>query len=420
MHEGFQVQSFKEGSEALTALQSMFPEIVLLDLGLPDIDGMMMIPAILEKSPCTRIIVLTGDDSVRNAVKALQLGARHYLVKPWDHAELLLILEREHSVFYQKQIKCKHQLSSIASSSPFMAKISTAIQKLAHSPETPVFIEGETGVGKEVLSREIHAQTACAGEFVAFNCASLPGDLIESELFGHEKGAFTGAAHNKRGLVELAKHGTLLLDEITEMPFVLQAKLLRFLQEHTYRRIGGTAERKCPCRVIATTNRNIKDALDQGLLRADLFYRLAVVHLVLPPLCKRKEDIIRLADGLLNKMQTTIPGEKKTFSETSYTAMLSYSWPGNVRELKNRIERAIVLGNSSEIHPVDLDFLEKPKMNTTERDPLQQVQTTANLTLNDILKVLHENEGNISRTSRKLGIPRHRIRYLLKKQHLTK
>jgi len=409
-HEGYSVHAFSLAEPAKKQFPSEKPEMVILDLGLPDQDGMTLIPEFLNIHPETRIIVLSGSDSVRKAVEALHLGARHYLVKPHDNDELLIILERQRNSLNRRELKLREQGNCLSCPSPQMRAIEHTVKKLSQSPDTAVFIEGETGTGKEVLARDIHQRTKPRGDFVAFNCAALPGDLIESELFGHEKGAFTGAASRKRGLIELARHGTLLLDELTEMPLVLQSKLLRFLQEHRYRRVGDHQERDCPCRVIATTNRPIEQALIQQLLRPDLFYRLAVVHLIIPPLRERKQDIPALATCLLATIQRSIAMAPKTLSPACQAALMDYSWPGNIRELKNRIERAVVLSTGPEILPGDLDL----SFNACQ-EQASSAATNDMMPLPDIMSALDQNEGNVSMTARKLNIPRHKLRYLIEK-----
>ncbi|MEN8165294.1 MAG: sigma 54-interacting transcriptional regulator [Acidobacteriota bacterium] len=258
--EGYQVVEAENGAIARELCSKRVPELILLDLGLPDTDGLKLIPDLRVSSPLSRIVVLTGRNSVADAVTALRTGARHYLLKPWDLEELLLVVEREIRAvdFAEAQQRCDD--SNIAwGSHPGMTRLRTQLGKLSLSPMTPVLIEGETGSGKEVMARELHRMSASDGPFVAMNCASIPSGLMESELFGHERGAFTSADRRRRGLAELARNGTLFLDEIGEMAPALQAKLLRFLQDFRFRRVGGEEELESRCRIIAATHRNLEE-----------------------------------------------------------------------------------------------------------------------------------------------------------------
>ncbi|MCP4897110.1 MAG: sigma-54-dependent Fis family transcriptional regulator, partial [bacterium] len=300
---GYQALACACGKEGLALCAEHRPEMVLLDLGLPDIDGLDLIPPLLDASPLTRIVVLTGRDSVSEAVAALRAGARHYLVKPWDREELLLVLGREVAAVTQEEVRRRSGSTDVFwGANPGMREVRNAIERLAESQWTPVLLRGETGTGKEVVARELHRLTNPPGSLVILNCAAIPGELMESELFGHERGAFTGADTRRRGLVELADEGTLLLDEVGEMAPHLQAKLLRFLQGGSFRRLGSESELHSRCRVVASTHADLEAMQNEGDFREDLYYRLAVVSLHLPPLREREEDLLPLTHYLLERI----------------------------------------------------------------------------------------------------------------------
>lgn len=402
---GYQVISSDCGTDGLDQCTQHKPEIVLLDLGLPDVDGLDLIPSLLDTSPLARIVVLTGRDSVSEAVAALRAGARHYLVKPWDREELILVLGREVAAVTQEELRRRSDSAHVFwGAHPGIREVRNAIERLADSPMTPVLLRGETGTGKEVVAGELHRLSQPPGALVTLNCAAIPGELMESELFGHERGAFTGADARRRGLVELADKGTLLLDEIGEMSSHLQAKLLRFLQGGSYRRLGSEVELWSSCRVIASTHADLEAMQLDGRFRADLYYRLAVVSLHLPPLRERQEDLLPFTHFLLERIARQLGRPAKPLSERAETAIRGHEWPGNIRELANRLERALVLANSESIEAADLDLwgIGGDKRTLDEqvlRDPVR-------------LRGLLDEEGwNISRVARRLGVARHRVKY---------
>ncbi len=409
---GYQAIAGSCGREGLRLCAEHRPEAVLLDLGLPDVDGLELIPELLDASPLTRIVVLTGRDSVREAVTALRAGARHYLVKPWDREELLLILGREVAAVTREEVRRRDDEDQVFwGVNRAMCSVRDALGRLAEAPMTPVLIRGETGAGKEVVARELHRLTDPPGAYVTLNCAAIPAALLESELFGHEKGAFTGADSRRRGLVELADRGTLLLDEIGEMAGHLQAKLLRFLQGGSFRRLGSETELTSRCRVVASTHADLETMLGDGRFRSDLYYRLAVVAVELPPLRNREEDLLPLAYFIMGRIAQRLGRRPKPLSRRAEVAIGAHPWPGNVRELANRIERALVLGGHSRIEPADLGF-----------DP-DKIGTGGNAecVLRDAarLRSVLEHEGwNISRAARRLGVARHRVKYRVHKHGL--
>ncbi len=406
---GCQVLTCATGADALDTVVDHLPELVLLDLGLPDADGIELLPKLLAASPLSRVIVLTGNDSVRDAVAALRAGARHYLVKPWDQEELLTVLARERAAVDLEELRRRESDEAIYwGTNRTLASVREMLHNLASSPMTPVLIVGETGTGKEAIARELHRLTSSGGPFVPLNCAAIPRELMESELFGHEKGAFTGADSRRRGVVELANRGTLFLDEVGEMAVELQAKLLRFLQDGSFRPVGAEAELRTRCRVIAATNANLERALEEERFRADLYYRLSVVTLTLPPLRERPEDLLPLAHFLLQRIAHRLGRKPRPFGPRAEAAILGHRWPGNVRELANRIERALVLGNTPAIEPEDLGL--NPAEEGTAPRPIAALEDPARLR-----RLLEEEGWNLSRAARRLGVERHRLKYRVQK-----
>jgi len=411
---GYQVVESGTGFDGLAEVCTHMPEAILLDLGLPDGDGIDRIPDLLKASPLSRIVVLTGQDSVAVAVAALRAGARHYLVKPWDRDELLLVLEREISSLNLEVARRRESDDDVFwGRHPVMDRIRLNLDQLASAPWTQVLICGETGTGKEVVARELHRVTDPRGAFVALNCAAVPSELMESELFGHERGAFTGAESRRRGVVELAHEGTLFLDEIGEMAPHLQAKLLRFLQDGTYRRVGNEVETSSRARVVAATHAELETEREAGRFRADLFYRLSVVQLELPPLRKRGEDLLPLAHFLLGRIARELGRARQPLSARCEEAMLRHGWPGNVRELANRLERAMVLGSGPPIEPEDLDLVPSEDTGLRATDGI----------LSDPARLRHilEEEGwNLSKVARRLRVERYRVKYRVAKLGLSR
>lgn len=424
-HEAVHVQT---AAEAKITCRQVEPEVILLDLGLPDSDGLELIPELLALCPLARIVVLTGRDSVAAAVTALRAGARHYLVKPYDQEELLLVVEREaHNLAWAASVAREQTTEVFWGSHPEMVSLRSHLYKLAASPLTAVLVEGETGSGKEIVARELHRVTAATGPFVAVNCAAIPGELIESELFGHERGAFTSAESRRRGLVELARNGTLFLDEVAEMSPPAQAKMLRFLEDYRFRRVGGEEELTARCRVVAATNRDLRTLAGSGGFRADLFFRLAVVRLRVLPLRERREDIVPLAYFLLTRFAKEIGRPWRPLSAAAEAAVSKYAWPGNVRELRNRLERAVVLGEGPLIEPGDLDLeplchvcLQR-KCRCSPFDPALATATSKPLAEGELAEAERiarawKAEGySIARTARRLGVARHWLKYRLVK-----
>jgi DNA-binding NtrC family response regulator len=353
---GLQVDSTSDGRQALRKLEDQPYSIVLTDLRMPSLDGMELIKEVQKKSLPVTVIVTTGHASIDEAVQAIRLGAYDFLTKPIDVENLRRVVQRalreralqDEVAHLRAQLQRRYSFHNILSKNPHMHAVFELISNLAHSTAT-VLIEGETGTGKEQIARAIHESShARTGPLIAVNCAALPETLLESELFGHEKGAFTSAVGQRKGRFEMAHGGTIFLDEVGDVPPSMQAKLLRVLQERCFERVGGTETIEVDVRVIAATNRSLLRLVKKGSFREDLYYRLNVVKIDLPPLRERSQDIPLLAAHFAEKYAR--PGEApKQIAPAAMEALLSYRWPGNIRELENAIERAMVTSHGNVI-----------------------------------------------------------------------
>jgi two-component system NtrC family response regulator len=433
-------------AEALKLFQQHEPSVVSLDLGLPpDIDGasegLRCLQLMLQQRPETKVIVLSGNDDHANALAAVDQGAYDFYHKPIDLAELKIILFRAYHVAGLEQENRKLQLTAAAKQGanrgifgqcPLMQDIFSTIKKVT-SIDVPVLILGESGTGKELVARAIHdCGIRADGNFIAINCGAIPESLLESELFGHEKGAFTGAQTRVQGKVEYAEGGTLFLDEIGEMPPLLQVKLLRFLQEKTIQRVGGREDIPVDTRIIAATNIDIEEAIKAGDFREDLFYRIGVISMNLPPLRERGEDIELLANLFLCRYSTEFGKKVRGFSSAAVQRLRRHPWPGNVRELENKLKRAIVMAESPIIEAWDLGF-ERSAEAPAGEGPLQveqggdRAQHFAGMTLKEaryqaehllIRQVMNEHQGNIQKAAGLLAVSRPTFYDLLKKHGL--
>lgn len=415
--KGFSVEVAHDGDSALNLLGQDFFDVVLLDIVMPGTDGITVMKKMMRDPSAPAIIVLTGRATVETAVDAMKNGAYDYLTKPYKLDELMIIINRAYEYRRLKMKNQQLQQELIRKESPQdfvyrsgqMEEVFNMVRKIAPTDST-VFIYGESGTGKELIANLIWRYSRRnENPFIALNCATLSENLIESELFGHERGAFTNAFQTKYGIVEVADKGTLFLDEIGEMPLSLQAKLLRFLDSGEFRRVGGNKTLKADVRVITATNRDLSELVKKTEFRHDLYYRLNVINIKIPPLRDRKEDIPELANFFLKKYTHKLSKEVKAIDSEAMSILISYDWPGNVRELENVIERAVILSETELIMPGDISV------------PLTSAKTEGSFNSLDevekyhILKVLKETGWNQSRASQILGIDRKTLYLKLKK-----
>lgn len=408
---GLDVFAAENGAKAIALLKENVFDLVITDMNMPDLTGIDVLRKTKDLSPSTIVVVITAFGTIENAVEAMRLGAFNYLLKPFspDTIEALLEKAKEHLSLVEENRYLRQQAAPgganrkthIVAKSSAMKEILDNVAKIAQS-NASVFITGESGTGKEVIAHAIHTQSLRNNyPFIKVNCAAIPETLIESEFFGHEKGSFTGAQSKRLGRFELANQGTLLLDEVTEIPIGIQAKLLRAIQEQEFERVGGTKLIKVDTRIISTSNRNIKDALSQKVLREDLYYRLNVVPIHLPPLRERPEDIIPLSEYFLEKF--SIDNHKstiKSFSANAKTKLMEYTWPGNIRELANVIERAVVMDYGKEILPEHLSI----EGNSPQKSTSFVGMTLGELEKKLIIETLEAQNQNRTKTAEILGI----------------
>ncbi len=420
--------------EGLALFKRHRPKVIILDLGLPPHEeeteeGFRCLEEILRISPFTKVIVITGNDDTASAIRAVQLGAYDYYRKPIELTELKVIIKRALHLYgieednrrlHAELEKTTTEFAGMVGHSSRMQEVFSTIRKVA-STDVPVFIEGESGTGKELTARAIHSMSLRKNSpFIPINCGAIPENLLESELFGYEKGAFTGAYSRTPGKVEYADGGTLFLDEIGELPAHLQVKLLRFLQDKKIQRIGGREDIQVDARIISATNKDISKALEEGAFREDLFYRIGIVRIKLPPLRERGEDIMVLANLFLTRFSNEFGKKIKGFSKSAVEMIHTYSWPGNVRELENRIQRAVLMAETSIIEPEDMDLTEKliNKEGTLFYKGLTLKEAREILEKNLIHHALTEYRGNIAQASEALGVSRPTLYDLLRKYNI--
>ncbi|GBF35387.1 response regulator [Desulfocucumis palustris] len=425
--EGYQALSANRGRQGLDIIREEAPSLVLLDLKMPEMDGLEVLKKIKEMCPKLPVIMLTAHGTIETAIEAMKEGASDYITKPFDLDELKLVIKQNLVMsqlvtevnFLRSELAKKYKM--MVGESPAIKQVTKLIEKVANSNAT-VLITGESGTGKEVAAVAIQRNSPRRdGPFVPVNCAALPDNLLESELFGHEKGAFTGAVARKLGRFELADKGTIFLDEIAEMPLNMQVKLLRVLQEKSFERVGGTETLHVDVRVIAATNRNLAEAMSKGLFREDLYYRLNVVQINLPPLRDRKEDIPILANHFLEKLRPNYFVNK--FSPEAIRLLTQYNWPGNIRELQNVVERAAIICHGNEITPEDLpieiqEISEGYEMGSVVRIPENGI-SLEDLEKELIIKALEKSKGNQTRAAQLLGITRSALLYRVQKHGIV-
>ncbi len=415
--EGYLVETASSAEQALIRFKSFQPDIVLLDIWMPGEDGIWVLDKIKNKDPQAIVIMMSGHGSVETAVRTIKIGAFDFLEKPLQFDKLVLLMDH---AFELKRLKAENQYlkTALGSDEQILGQSLPILQlKKMISVISPsngwVLVNGENGTGKELVARSLHRGSQRAkGPFIAVNCAAIPEDLVESELFGHERGSFTGANEKRIGKFELAHQGTLFLDEVGDMSSKMQAKILRALQECHIQRVGGESTIEIDVRVIAATNKDLKKEIVQGRFREDLFYRLNVIPLSVPPLRERKEDIPELVEYFVHRYSQ---GKQKKISPKVRDWMLGYSWPGNVRELKNWCERACLLSQA--------EWLEFPEAEAATSLPTNEAQDAEEKSLKAartafekrfIIQILSENGGNISKTAQSLGLERSHLHKKIK------
>ena len=425
---GYQVSAAKTGGEGLALFDGGDYNLVLADLQLPDMEGLEVLRRIKDKQPSIEVIIISGYGSVNKAVEATKAGAFHFVEKPFefDALELLIdrALERQRLIAEQEGLRRRLQqrttYSDIVGRSKQMQDIFEMIEGVAKS-DANILIIGESGTGKELIANAIHYNSHRAkGPFVKVNCAALPKELMESELFGHTKGAFTGATRDKEGLIARAGGGSLLLDEIAEMPIELQPKLLRALQERVYYRLGSERPVEVDFRLICSTNRNPMDVTRSGQLREDLYYRVSTITIEVPPLRERPDDIPLLADHFLRKYSEKYNKTVDGFTQTALSAMFSYRWPGNVRELESAVERAVLLCKADHIEVNDLLFTAaEPAAPTNNEFRVPPDMTLEEIEKEVIFQALRRTKGNKQAAANALGIYRPRLYSKIRKYKLS-
>ncbi len=425
----YKVTLAKDAEEAFLKIEEHSPDAILLDIILPDIDGLRVLERIKQKDPDSIVIMITATKTVRTAVEAMKLGAYDYITKPFDVDELRLTLSRALSAKALKEenkrlrieLDKSFSFENIIGKSKAMKEIFKIVQQVADTRST-VLIMGESGTGKELISRAIHYHSNRKNyPFVTINCAAIPETLIESELFGHERGAFTNAIEKKLGRFELAHQGTLFLDEIGELSLTTQAKILRFLEEKEFTRVGGSKTIKVDVRLITATNRELTQLIKKGQFREDLFYRINVVPITLPPLRERKEDIPLLVDHFIKKFNEENNKNVRGVSKEALELMMNYDWPGNVRELENLIERSIALTSNEYIQPIELpsSFTQVSKTNDLKESiltgKLSFLKAEEEFEKEVILDALKRSNYVQSHAAELLGVSRRILKYKMDK-----
>lgn len=419
--EGYEVQAASSGEEGLYLFGLSQPNLVITDMKMSGMDGLMVLRSIKERSPEALVIIITAFGTVDVAVEAMKAGAYDYITKPFNRDELKMTVSKalQFSGLTEENKRLKSELSdradfrTIVGSSKEMEKVFDVIRKVADT-EAAVLITGESGTGKELVARSIHANSSRRdAPFVAINCAAIPRDLLESELFGHVKGAFTGAVKDKIGKFQLAERGTLFLDEVGELPLDLQPKLLRALQEKEVESVGGTKTQKLDVRVVSATNLDVDQAIAAGTFREDLYYRLSVIPLHLPPLRERRQDIPLLIRYFCSKHGS----EKVTFDKDALHTLVMYPWPGNVRELENTVERLLIMRNSDVIGLNELPdkFLENGVSGSAVIKLPDEGYSLEQLEREVVVQALERNHWNQTAAARFLRIPRHTLIYRIEK-----
>jgi len=406
--DGHEVDTAASGEQALEKVKKTRFDILLLDIKMEGISGLDVLRQIKESDPDVDVVMITAYGSIPTAIEAMKNGAYDYLLKPFDPNGLGVLIDKiiEHqaqsreALFLREEYKDRTRFESMIGQSRAMQEIFNLISDIAPT-ESTILIFGETGTGKGLAAKAIHTKSPlCEGPFVVVNCGAVPEHLMESELFGHQKGAFTDAKETKKGRLEMAHGGTLFLDEIGEISMRMQIDLLQVLEDRIFYRVGGTQPLEAYFRVIAATNRNLEEAIKNEIFREDLYYRLNVISFGMPPLRKRKEDIPLLSEHFLHRFSQETNKPVQSISREAMDEMMLYEWPGNVRELENAIERAVVVGKDPKILPKDLPFYCPEQLISIKDNTLKEIEKT------HIASILNANEWNIAKSAKILGIDR--------------
>ena len=422
--EGYEVTQAEDGQAAISAVEDRFYDLVIMDVRMPNVDGIQALQKIKQISPDIPVIIMTAYASVGSAVDALKSSAYDYLIKPLDIDELKILVDKalrhhqleQENLYLKERLSDRFDFSNIIGRSPSMTRLFETVALVAPSEATALIV-GESGTGKELIANAIHQNSPRKDRpLIIVNCAALPETLLESELFGHEKGAFTGAITRKQGRFQLAHNSSIFLDEIAEMAPATQAKILRVLQEREFEPVGSTQTIKVATRVIAATNKNLEEEIQAGRFREDLYYRLNVVTVDVPPLRQRREDIPLLADFFLKQYAQKNRRLIKGFTPRATDLLMRYEWPGNVRELENIIERAVIMSRGEMITPLEFpndlqnldEALKESRIDLTPGRSLKEVEKVL------ILRTLEETGGNRTHAARILGISRRTLQLKLK------
>ncbi|MBW2061385.1 MAG: sigma-54-dependent Fis family transcriptional regulator [Deltaproteobacteria bacterium] len=420
--DGYEVDTAASADEALELLKKHRYNIMFLDNKMPGMDGLELLDSLKEEEPDMAVVMITAYGSIDTAIRAMKGGAYDYLLKPFDPNEIGMLVRKivdyqglaEENIILKDQIREKTRLESLIGQSRAMQKVFDLILDVAET-DSNILITGETGTGKGLVAKAIHTQSPRAyGPFIAVNCGAFTEHLLESELFGHEKGAFTDAVVSKKGRFELAQGGTLFLDEVGEISMKMQIDLLHVLEEKQFYRVGGTQPIEADFRIMSATNRELGQAIQEGAFRQDLYYRLNVITIHAPPLRERKEDIPLLANHFLRRMAKELNKPFDSISRKALDEMMLYDWPGNVRELENAIERAVVVGRGRAIQAESLPFYQEKPLYTPKDGSLKEVEKA------HIIEVLEDTQWNISKAAATLGIDRVTLYNRIKKYGLKK
>ena len=420
--DGHKVQKSPSGEDALAKLKDTRFDILLVDIKMEGISGLDVLRSVKENDPDVAVVMITAYGSIPTAIEAMKNGAYDYMLKPFDPNELGVLIDKiiryqdqaREMQFLREEVKERTRFESMIGQSKPMQEIFDLICDVAPMDST-VLITGQTGTGKGLAAKAIHTNSPrCNGPFVTVNCGAIPEHLMETELFGHQKGAFTDAKETKKGRLELAHGGTLFLDEVGEISMRMQIDLLRVLEDRIFYRVGGTQPMEADFRVIAATNRNLEEAIKEGIFREDLFYRLNVISIIMPSLSQRKEDIPLLAEHFLQRFIQETNKHIDKISREAMDELMLYDWPGNVRELENAIERAVVVGKDRQMRAEDLPILCYGPFHEPQNNSLKEVERS------HIRQILADNDWNIARSAKILEIDRSTLYSKIKKYDLQK